>query len=234
MTMSKIPIITIDGPSGSGKGTVSRILAKKLGWNLLDSGAIYRVLALYAFQKNVATDAEAKLVNLSHEMSVDFTVIDDATVVTLSGNDVTDDIYTEECGNAASTIAALVEVRHALLARQRAFVKAPGLVADGRDMGTVVFPEADLKFFLDASIEERATRRYKQELTLGHESDLEEIMGRIAARDDRDRNRVISPMKPASDAILLDTSDMNVEQVVMKIYNSLCKADESLQTGNEK
>lgn len=187
------PVMTIDGPSGAGKGTLCQLLAEKLGWHLLDSGAIYRVLALAALHHDVELDSEAALVPLAANLDVQFQVDAEQVKVVLEGEDVSRTIRTEEVGNAASKIAAFPRVREALLRRQRAFRQAPGLIADGRDMGTVVFPEAEVKIFLDASAEERAARRYKQLQDKGFDVNFERLLTEIRERDDRDRNRAVAP-----------------------------------------
>lgn len=198
------PVMTIDGPSGAGKGTLCQLLAEKLGWHLLDSGAIYRVLSLAALHHDVELDSEAALVPLAANLDVQFQVEGELVKVILEGEDVSRTIRTEEVGNAASKIAAFPRVREALLRRQRAFRQAPGLIADGRDMGTVVFPEADVKIFLDASAEERAQRRYKQLQDKGFDVNFERLLTEIRERDDRDRNRAVAPLKPAEDALVVD------------------------------
>lgn len=214
------PVITIDGPSGSGKGTISQLLAQKLGWHLLDSGALYRVLALAAQLHKVDLENEAALEVLARHLDVQFIATDTASAarVILEGIDVTDSIRTEDCGNAASIIASLPKVRAGLLERQQAFQEKPGLIADGRDMGTVVFPNAQMKFFLDASVEERAQRRYNQLKSKGINVSLTKIMEELKERDFRDRHRAISPLVPAEDAILIDTTDLTINQVTDLIY----------------
>lgn len=206
-----IPVITVDGPSGSGKGTLSHRLAAYLQWHFLDSGAIYRLLALAAEREGIAWDDEATLVALAPRLAVVFE--NDPPRITLDGNDVTLAIRTEQCGAGASQVGAISKVREALLERQKAFKKLPGLVADGRDMGTVVFPEADLKVFLEASPEERAKRRQLQLKQRGLDVSLDELFTEIAKRDKRDRERVVSPLIPAPDAIVIDTTSMPIEEV---------------------
>ena len=217
--MSKAPVITVDGPSGTGKGTVCSYLAEWLGWHFLDSGALYRVLALAAQKKSIATDDVAGLQALAEALPVEFEVQGAGSLikVVLEGEDVTDAIRTEECGSAASVVAAIPEVRQALLSRQHAFQQKPGLIADGRDMGTVVFPAADLKIFLTASAEERAKRRHKQLNEKGISANLRDLSADIAARDARDSQRSVSPLKPAEDAIVIDTSELGIEAVVGRI-----------------
>ncbi|MGF1799576.1 (d)CMP kinase [Vibrio gigantis] len=213
---SQSPVITVDGPSGAGKGTLCMLLADKLGFHLLDSGAIYRVLALAAIHHGVDTESEDALVPLATHLDVQFIAEGDLVKVILEGEDVSGELRKEETGMAASKVAALPRVREALLRRQRAFSAAPGLVADGRDMGTVVFLEAEAKIFLDASAEERANRRLKQLQQKGLDVKFDDLLSEIQERDDRDRNRPVAPLRPAEDALVLDSTSMNVEQVVEK------------------
>ncbi|WP_061039389.1 (d)CMP kinase [Vibrio coralliirubri] len=213
---SQSPVITVDGPSGAGKGTLCMLLADKLGFHLLDSGAIYRVLALAAINHGVDTESEDALVPLATHLDVQFIAEGDLVKVILEGEDVSGELRKEETGMAASKAAALPRVREALLRRQRAFSAAPGLVADGRDMGTVVFPEAEAKIFLDASAEERASRRLKQLQQKGLDVKFDDLLSEIQERDDRDRNRPVAPLRPAEDALVLDSTSMNIEQVVEK------------------
>lgn len=217
--MSEIPIITVDGPSGTGKGTICSYLTDWLQWHFLDSGALYRVLAVAAKKKQIKNEDEPALAELAENLNVEFKVAGAGSLVdvVLDGTVVTDEIRTETCGNAASVIAPIVAVRKALLARQRAFHQAPGLVADGRDMGTVVFPDATLKVFLTASAEERAKRRYKQLKDKGISANLRDLSAAIAERDERDGTRAASPLKPAVDAIVVDTSTLDINAVVAKI-----------------
>lgn len=214
----KYPVITIDGASGTGKGTVSQLLATRLGWNFLDSGALYRVLALAAQKHSVALDNEKSLEVLGEHLDVQFVAREgNAPRVILEGEDVTETIRTEKIGNAASIVAALAGVRTSLLSRQQAFREAPGLIADGRDMGTIVFPDAELKFFLLASPEERASRRHNQLKEQGISVTLSDLIDELRERDRRDQERAVAPLKPADDAISIDTDRLNVEQVVERI-----------------
>ncbi|WP_024612802.1 (d)CMP kinase [Pseudoalteromonas sp. TB64] len=218
-----MPVITVDGPSGSGKGTVCRLLAEKLGWDVLDSGAIYRVLSLAALHHQIALDNEGALVPLAANLDVQFLVDSqtNAGKVILEGEDVSTTIRNEEVGAAASKVAALPRVREALLRRQRAFRTENGLVADGRDMGTVVFQDAPLKIYLTASAEERARRRFVELNARGLDVTLSGLLQDIQARDERDMNRVVAPLVPAEDAIELDTSELNAEQVFDKVITLL-------------
>jgi cytidylate kinase len=216
-----IPVITVDGPSGSGKGTISRMLARELGFHFLDSGALYRLLALAARRRAIALDDEPALAELSAELDISFPANDDSDVVMLEGEDVTGEIRTEDAGRGASLVAALPAVREALLERQRNFCVEPGLVADGRDMGTVVFPAADAKVFLTASAEERARRRCKQLKEQGLDLVFEDVLADIKARDERDANRTVAPLRPAADAELVDTSDLDIPATIERIRSLL-------------
>ena len=218
--MTAIPVMTIDGPSGSGKGTVSRVAAKKLGWALLDSGALYRLVALGGRRAGIELHDAARLAELAQNVDIRF----DSTpageeIVWLAGQEVTHEIRTEVAGNDASKVAALPPVRAALLERQRRFAVAPGLVADGRDMGTVVFPGAQVKIFLTASADERAARRYKQLKEKGVAATLAALSKEIAERDERDTTRTISPLVASEDAVLLDTTGMSIEAVVERVLS---------------
>lgn len=208
------PVVAIDGPSGAGKGTVCQQLVTRLGWHLLDSGALYRLTGLYARQSGVDLDDVDGLAALAARLPADFSVADGREVIWLDGVEVTAAIRTEQAGGDASRVAALQPVRDALLERQREFRQPPGLIADGRDMGTVVFPDAPLKIFLTASAEERAVRRHKQLKEQGVDVSLAELSAEIAERDERDRSRTNAPLKPASDARILDTTSMDVDAVV--------------------
>jgi len=216
--MSSAPIVTIDGPSGSGKGTISRAVAEHLAWHLLDSGALYRLVALAGSQSALDPADVAGHAALATRMDVVFSVRSDGSErVILSGQDVTAAIRTETAGQGASRVAAWPAVRTALLERQRAFAQAPGLVADGRDMGTVVFPHAQLKVFLTASAAARAQRRYKQLKDKGSDVSLPALSREIAERDLRDSTRAVAPLQPASDAVVIDSTDLTIEQVVERV-----------------
>jgi cytidylate kinase len=209
--VSTPPVITIDGPSGSGKGTIARLIAKSLQWHYLESGALYRVLAFAAIKLDVPADEIERLVTLARELPVKFGTHDE-TRIYWEHHDVTDEIHTEHYGNLASKIAAIPVVREALLSRQRVFATQPGLVTDGRDMGTVVFPEARLKFFLLADREERAKRRYMQLKGKGINVTIEGVLQELSERDFRDEHRETSPLRPAEGAILIDTTSLSIEQ----------------------
>jgi cytidylate kinase len=218
LLQNKAVVITIDGASGTGKGTVSQLLAKRLGLKFLDSGALYRVLALAAQKHSVALDNEKALQVLAEHLDVQFIAQESNNPhIILEGEEVTDVIRDEKVGKAASIVAVLPAVRAALLSRQRNFREAPGLVADGRDMGTVIFPDAELKIFLTASLEERAERRYKQLLGKGIDVNLPNLVNELRERDQRDQERTVAPLKPAEDAICINTDHLNIEQVVERI-----------------
>ncbi|MEF1290891.1 (d)CMP kinase [Vibrio sp. M260118] len=213
---SHTPVVTVDGPSGAGKGTLCMLLSKKLGFHLLDSGAIYRVLALAAIHHGVDLESEDALVPIATHLDVQFIAEGDLVKVILEGEDVSCELRKEETGMAASKVAALPRVREALLRRQRAFAEGQGLIADGRDMGTVVFPQAEAKIFLDASAVERAQRRLKQLQDKGLDVKFADLLSEIQERDDRDRNRPVAPLRPAEDALLLDSTSMSIDEVVEK------------------
>jgi len=217
-----VPVLTIDGPSGSGKGTISRIVAGRLGWHYLDSGALYRVVG-YAAQRDQAdlTD-HAGLAALARRTDIRFQTDGDTEPrVLVDGVDATGAIRTETAGTAASAIASVPEVRQALFDKQHAFRRRPGLVADGRDMGTVIFPDAGFKVFLTASAAQRAERRYKQLKDKGVSVNISDLLREILARDARDAERAVAPLKPAEDAVLIDTTDVPVERVVERVLSLL-------------
>jgi len=212
------PIVTIDGPSGSGKGTIARLVAQHAGWHLLDSGALYRLSAMEGARRGLAPDDVAGHARWAEIMDVTFGVHPDGTErVTLAGQDVTRELRSEVAGAGASRVAAWPPLRAALLARQHAFAQSPGLVADGRDMGTVVFPTADLKIFLTASADERALRRYKQLKDKDSGVSLAALSREIAERDLRDSTRAVAPLKPAADAEVIDSTALTIEQVVNRV-----------------
>lgn len=213
-----IPVLTIDGPSGSGKGTISRIAAGRLGWHYLDSGALYRAVGLAATWNKVDLTDHAAVASRARQTDIQFRTDGDAEPrVLVDGVDATDDLRTETAGTAASTIASIPEVRLALVDLQHGFRRLPGLVADGRDMGTVIFPNAPWKVFLTASAEQRAQRRHKQLKEKGVYVNLNDLLREILARDARDAERVVAPLRPADDAVLIDTTDVPVERVVERV-----------------
>ena len=222
------PVLTIDGPSGSGKGTIVQHVAKKLGWHVLDSGALYRLVGFGAQNNQLSFDNEDDIARYAANLDVEFKLVNvDSTQsdggvsqelqIILEGQVVGAELRTEATGNAASIVAAMPKVREALFQRQRDFRQAPGLVADGRDMGTTIFPDAKAKIFLTASAEERAQRRYKQLKSKGVDGNLAALLKDIEKRDERDSQRSASPLKPADDAVQIDTSDLSIEQVVEQV-----------------
>ena len=217
-TTSDVPVLTIDGPSGSGKGTISRLVAQRLGWHYLDSGALYRAVSVAAGWADIDLADPAAMVRCTFDTVIDFKEGDGGDLrVVVDGLDATDELRTETAGAAASAIAAIPEVRSALKDRQRAFRQAPGLVADGRDMGTVIFPDAQFKVFLTASAEERAERRYKQLNEKGVSVTLSGLLREILARDARDASRAVAPLRPADDAVRIDTTGLGIEVVVERV-----------------
>ena len=223
--MSKVAaqVICLDGPSGVGKGTICLAIAKQLGWHILDSGSLYRITALQLTRlypdQPITSVEESQLVDVAAQLDVTYKEENDELAIFLDGENVTQLIRSEEMGDCASQIAAIPAVRQALLARQRAFLQAPGLIADGRDMGTVVFPCAQLKIYLTASPEERAKRRYKQLKDKGIDVILPHLVEELRQRDERDMNRQTAPLKPASDAIIIDTTTLNIEQVTKHVMD---------------
>lgn len=210
-------VIAIDGPSGAGKGTLSQLVAKHFGFNLLDSGALYRLVALSAIKQAADLQDEPRIAAIAGQLQVRFDVTGDSTRIILADEDVTDAIRHENVSMSASVIAAYPQVRAALLQRQKDFAQAPGLVADGRDMGTTVFPQAQVKIFLTASAEARAERRYKQLVEKGVAVGMAELIKDIKDRDDRDTHRSSSPLKPADDALLLDSTSLTIDEVLAAI-----------------
>jgi len=211
----RVPVLTIDGPSGSGKGTIAAEVAGILGWHVLDSGALYRLAGYSAEINNININDIEKLVDNIYSMAVVFK----GGRVLLNNEDVSLQIRSEKAGNSASKVAAIPEVRAALLDWQRDYARLPGLVADGRDMGTVVFPHADAKIFLDASADERAERRYKQLIEKGLSANLADLVSEIQERDDRDRNRSVAPLCAADDAVIIDSSNMTIEAVKQQVLD---------------
>lgn len=221
--MDKVPVVTIDGPSGAGKGTISQALAKHLGWYFLDSGAMYRLCGLACLKANIPFEDEARVAHIARNLNIDFKVVEGGLETYLNGQEVTQELRTEQGGAAASKVAAIIAVRDALKQRQRDFAKAPGLIADGRDMGTVIFPDARLKIYLTATAEERAARRFKQLQEAGEAVNLAAILRDIQARDDRDMNRPVAPLKPADDATIIDSTNMSIDAVFEAILQLIEK-----------
>ena len=215
------PVITVDGPGGSGKGTIAMRLAEKLGWHFLDSGALYRLVAVAAMDRGIGADDEVALGRVADGLDVNFAISDDDMVILLDGNYITGRLRSEGVSVFASKIAAVPLVRSALVHRQRAFRKQPGLVADGRDMGTVIFSDAILKIFLTASAEARAKRRYKQLKEKGESVNLSRLFREIEKRDERDSSRSVAPLKPAQNAHIIDSTEMSIDRVLEKINNLL-------------
>lgn len=213
------PVVTIDGPGGSGKGTLSSLVAAELGWHLLDSGALYRIVAAMARRQAIDLTDEKSLVAMIPNLQIAF----DGDRVDVNGDDLSEEIRTGEAGVAASQVAALPEVRDSILTLQKSFQRAPGLVADGRDMGTVIFPQAATKIFLDASAEVRANRRYKQLKNKGLSVNLRDLLEQIQERDARDRGRAVAPLKPAADALIIDSTQMTIEEVLQMIMAEVSK-----------
>lgn len=215
------PVICLDGPSGVGKGTICLAVAKQLGWHILDSGSLYRITALQVSrcfpELDVCSVKESQIVDIASNLAVAYNEVNFELVILLDGENVTQLIRNEEIGDKASKIAAIPAVREALLARQRAFLQKPGLIADGRDMGTVVFPKAELKIYLTATPEERAQRRYKQLIDKEIDVNLADLVEELRQRDERDMNRQAAPLKPAADAIIIDTTKLDIEQVTDEV-----------------
>lgn len=221
-TATAAPVVTIDGPGGAGKGTVAQAVAAQLGWHFLDSGAIYRLLALSAQRAALDASQVEPLVAVARAMKIEFPATGaQAGQVLLDGEDVSEAIRSEDCGQFASELATQGLIRHALLERQRQFRQPPGLVADGRDMGTVVFADAPLKFFLTASVEERAHRRHKQLMQKGISANLADLLEELKARDARDSKRTVAPLVPAENATIVDTTDLSADAVIEKVLKAV-------------
>jgi cytidylate kinase len=214
-----VPVVAIDGPVGSGKGTISRELAQALGWHLLDSGMLYRLVAIAAMDAGIDPANHEGLTRVAQNLECAFVRQDGESIPMLAGKDVSSRIRSEQVSKAASQVAAVPRVRQAIVGRQREFVKAPGLVADGRDMGTVIFPDAPLKIFLTANVEERAQRRYKQLKEKGESVNLSRLFREIEARDARDMTRQVAPLKPAEDAVRIDSTEYSIQEVLDMIMD---------------
>jgi cytidylate kinase len=225
-----VSVVTIDGPSGAGKGTLCRLVAQHTGYHLLDSGSLYRLTALSAMQLGVDLDDMEQVTRVAQALDIRFEVTDAGTLIYLASEEVTNAIRREDVGMTASKVAAYPPVRAALLDRQRAFAQEPGLVADGRDMGTVVFPHAEVKIFLTASAEERARRRVLQLQEAGENPDMAAILADIRARDERDSKRSAAPLVPADDALILDSTDLSIEQVLNKILEQVAQRAPAAQS----
>ena len=217
--MSLAPVLAVDGPGGAGKGTLCRVVAERLGWHLLDSGALYRLVAAAAARSGTGLDDEAGLAGLARNLPARF----EGEKVWLGSEDVSEEIRSEACGNRASQVAALPGVRTALVGLQREFRRPPGLVADGRDMGTVIFRDAELKVFLTASAEERARRRYKQLKEKGFDVNLAGLSAEVAARDRRDAERAVAPLRPAPDAVVVDSTALDTDAVVERVLSEMSR-----------
>jgi cytidylate kinase len=215
----KAPVVTIDGPVGSGKGTISSRLAERLGWHMLDSGALYRLVALKTLRLGIEPENESALGRIADALDCEFRFDGSRSRIYLDGEDVSGELRSEAVSQMASRVAAVPAVREALVGRQKAFRRPPGLVADGRDMGTVIFPDADLKLFLTASVQARAERRYKQLKEKGESVTLPRLLRDLEARDARDRSRDVAPLEPAKGAILIDSTELGINEVVEKAYN---------------
>jgi len=220
---ANVPVITVDGPGGSGKGTIAMQLARNLGWHFLDSGALYRLVAVAAIDRHLEAEEEAALGHVAENLDVDFGISSEGMVILLDGNTITGRLRSEAVSVFASKIATFPVVRRALVHRQRAFRKPPGLVADGRDMGTVIFPDAKLKIFLTATAEARAERRYKQLKEKGESVNLTRLFQDIKMRDERDSTRAISPLRPAKDAHVIDSTELSIDEVLRIIQDLLDK-----------
>jgi cytidylate kinase len=215
---AEVPVIAIDGPLGSGKGTIASRLAARLGWHLLDSGVLYRLVAVAAMEAGVGPNDVAGLTAVAQNLDFEFRHENHEIVPLLAGQNVSDLLRTQEVSSMASKVAAIESVRAAIVGRQRSFLRPPGLVADGRDMGTVIFPQARLKIFLTADVETRALRRYKQLKEKGESVNLSRLFREIEARDERDMNRSVAPLRPAGDAVIIDSSDLSINEVLNKVY----------------